>query len=52
MRADRHARGLTIVTSQLPLELWHETIGLATGLRKRRPHRPRFRLTGPFLVSG
>jgi DNA replication protein DnaC len=24
---DRHARGSTVVTSQLPVEHWHETIG-------------------------
>jgi DNA replication protein DnaC len=24
---DRHARGSTVATSQLPVEHWHETIG-------------------------
>ena len=27
---DRHGRGSTIVTSQLPVENWHEIIGDAT----------------------
>ena len=27
---DRHARGSTVVTSQLPVEHWHETIGHPT----------------------
>jgi DNA replication protein DnaC len=43
---DRHGRGLTIVTSQLPVEHWHEIIGdptIADAILDRLVHNARTR---------
>ncbi len=53
---DRHGRKSTIVTSQLPLEHWHETIGdatLADAILDRLVHNAyTFKLTGESQRKG
>ncbi len=53
MMEDRHGRGSTVVTSQLPVEHWHELIGnptIADAILDRLVHNAhRFTLKGESL---
>ena len=50
---DRHGRGSTLITSQLPVEAWHEVIGeptFADAILDRIVHNAyRFALEGPSM---